>query len=101
MILPGAAGGIVTSTVLAIARAAGETAPLIFACSVFDPSRFSLDASQAVPNIPVTIFQLSEEANPESFTRAWGAALVLVAFILVSSLAARAILARSQAKAGG
>ncbi len=101
VILPSALGGIVTSTILAVARAAGETAPLIFACSVFDSASFSLNPSKAVPNIPVTIFQLSEEANPESFARAWGAALVLVVFILISSLGARALLARSRRKLSG
>ena len=98
VILPSALGGIVTSTVLAVARAAGETAPLIFTTSVFDPSLFSFNATQAVPNIPVTIFQLSEEANPESLTRAWGASLVLVAGILIASLAARALLVRSKSR---
>jgi phosphate transport system permease protein len=101
VILPSALGGIVTSTVLAVARAAGETAPLIFTTSVFDPSLFSFDPSQAVPNIPVTIFQLSEEANPESLTRAWGASLVLVAGILIASLTARALLARSKSRMSG
>lgn len=100
VILPSALGGIVTSTVLAVARAAGETAPLIFACSVFDSSSFSLNVTESVPNIPVTIYQLSEEANPESFARAWGASLVLVAFILVASLGARLALARSRARLG-
>jgi phosphate transport system permease protein len=98
VVLPSALGGILTSTVLAVARAAGETAPLIFTTSVFDPSLFSVNASQAVPNIPVTIFQLSEEANPESLTRAWGASLVLVAGILIASLAARAMLVRSRSR---
>jgi phosphate transport system permease protein len=100
VILPSALGGIVTSTVLAVARAAGETAPLIFTTSVFDPSLFSFNATQAVPNIPVTIFQLSEEANPESLSRAWGASLVLVAGILIASLSARALLARSKRRMG-
>jgi phosphate transport system permease protein len=97
VILPSALGGIVTSTVLAVARAAGETAPLILLCSVFDPSIVGLNPSEAIPNIPVTIFILSEEANPEGFTRAWGASLVLLAFILFASLGARALLARSRA----
>jgi phosphate transport system permease protein len=98
VILPDALSGIVTSTVLAVARAAGETAPLIFTTSVFDPSLFSFDASQAVPNIPVTIFQLSEEANPESLSRAWGASLVLVAGIMIASMTARVLLARSKSR---
>ncbi|HEY1286352.1 MAG TPA: phosphate ABC transporter permease PstA [Solirubrobacterales bacterium] len=96
VILPSALSGIVTSTVLAVARAAGETAPLIFACSVFDSTRFDLNVTEAVPNIPVTIYQLSEEANPESFARAWGASLVLISFILLASLGARAVLARGR-----
>jgi phosphate transport system permease protein len=87
-----------TSTVLAVARAAGETAPLILLCSVFDPRNFSGHIGEAIPNIPVMIFQLSEEGNPEGFARAWGAGLVLVAFILFASLGARALLARSKRK---
>ena len=98
VILPSALGGIVTSTVLAVARAAGETAPLIFATSVFDPSRFSLNPFEALPNVPVKIFQLSEEGNPEGFTQAWGLSLVLVSLILFASLGARALLARSKRK---
>jgi phosphate transport system permease protein len=98
VILPDALGGIVTSTVLAVARAAGETAPLIFTTSVYDPSVFSFNPTEAVPNIPVTIFQLSEEANPESLTRAWGSSLVLITGIMIASLTARALLARSKAR---
>jgi phosphate transport system permease protein len=98
VILPTALGGIVTSTVLAVARAAGETAPLILLTSVFDARFVSLNPFEAIPNIPVTIFTLSEEANPEGFTRAWGASLVLLSAILFASLAARALLARSRAR---
>jgi phosphate transport system permease protein len=98
VILPSALGGIITSTVLAVARAAGETAPLIIVCSIFDGKSTSLNPFEVVPNIPVTIYALSEEANPEGFTRAWGSGLVLVSFILFASLAARALLARSKRK---
>ena len=83
---------------LAVARAAGETAPLILVCSVFDPRKAGFNIFEAIPNIPVTIFTLSEEANPTGFTRAWGASLVLLSAILFASLAARALLARSRAK---
>jgi phosphate transport system permease protein len=96
VILPSALGGIVTATVLAVARAAGETAPLILVCSVFDARAVSLNPFEAIPNIPVTIFTLSEEANPEGFARAWGASLVLLSFILFASLGARALLARGR-----
>jgi phosphate transport system permease protein len=98
VILPSALGGIVTSTVLAVARAAGETAPLILVCSVFDPGKASFNVTEAIPNIPVTIFILSEEANPTGFTRAWGASLVLLTAILAASLCARMLLARSRAR---
>lgn len=98
VVLPTALGGIVTSTVLAVARAAGETAPLILASSVFDPKKFSVNPFEALPNVPVWIYKLSEEGNPEGFTEAWGMSLLLISFILFASLGARALLARSKRK---
>jgi len=98
IVLPSALGGILTSTVLSVARAAGETAPLIFATSVFDPSSYSLNPFEALPNVPVRVFQLSEEANPEGFAEAWGLSFVLVSLILFASVGARALLARSRRK---
>jgi phosphate transport system permease protein len=98
VVLPAALGGIVTSTVLAVARAAGETAPLILATSVFDPNTFSVNPSEALPNVPTWIYKLSEEGNPEGFNEAWGMSLVLVSIILFASLGARALLARSKRK---
>ncbi|HET9676659.1 MAG TPA: phosphate ABC transporter permease PstA [Solirubrobacterales bacterium] len=96
--LPTALGGIVTATVLAVARAAGETAPLILTTSVFDPKSFSVNPFEALPNVPTWIYKLSEEGNPEGFTEAWGISLLLVSFILFASLSARALLARSKRK---
>ncbi len=98
VVLPTALGGIVTSTVLAVARAAGETAPLILATSSFDPQKFSVNPFEALPNVSVWIYKLSEEGNPEGFTEAWGMSLLLVSFILFASLGARALLARSKRK---
>lgn len=98
VVLPTALGGIVTSTVLAVARAAGETAPLILATSSFDPKNFSVNPFEALPNVPVWIYKLSEEGNPEGFTEAWGMSLLLISFILFASLGARALLARSKRK---
>jgi phosphate transport system permease protein len=98
VVLPSALGGIVTATVLSVARAAGETAPLLLASSVFDPGLFSLNPLEALPNVPVRVFTLSEEGNPEGFTQAWGMSLVLVSLILFASLGARALLARSKRK---
>jgi phosphate transport system permease protein len=101
VILPSATGGIVTATILAVARAAGETAPLILVDSVFSGKEVSLNPFEAVPNIPVKIFRLSEEANPEALTQAWGAGLVLLSFIMFAGLGARALLARSKRRMAG
>jgi phosphate transport system permease protein len=98
IVLPAALGGIVTATVLSVARAAGETAPLIFASFIFDPGSYSLNPFESLPNVPVRIFQLSEEANPDGFAEAWGLSFVLVSLILFASLGARALLARSRRK---
>jgi phosphate transport system permease protein len=95
IILPSALGGILTGTVLALARAAGETAPLLFTTSIF-VNNVSTDPRQALPNIPVQIFIWSESSDPADHERAWAAALVLLAFVLVTSLVARAALARSR-----
>jgi phosphate transport system permease protein len=98
IVLPAALGGIVTSTVLAVARAAGETAPLIFVTSLGDPTKYSFNPLEPLPTVPVRIYELSEEANPAGFTEAWGLSLVLIALILFASLGARALLARSKRK---
>lgn len=98
VVLPSALGGIVTSTILAVARAAGETAPLILASSAFDPNKFSINPFEALPNVPVWIYKVSEEGNPEGYAEAWGMSLLLVSIILFASLGARALLARSKRK---
>ena len=97
VVLPSSVGGILTGTVLAIARAAGETAPLLFTSSIFANS-VQTDVTKALPNIPVLIFTYSEQADPALHEQAWAAALVLMAFVLVASLAAKALLARSRRK---
>ena len=99
VILPTTFGGIMTGAVLAIARAAGETAPLLFTCSIFSTA-VSTDVRKALPNIPVLIFTYSEQPDPALHEQAWGAALVLMGFVLVASLAAKALLARSRRKLG-
>jgi phosphate transport system permease protein len=98
VILPSAAGGIVTGVVLAIARAAGETAPLLLTSSIFANNVAVNPFGQALPNIPVSIFTLSEQADPAGYERAWGAAFVLLGFILLTNIAAKAILARSRGR---
>jgi phosphate transport system permease protein len=99
VVLPSALGGILTGTVLAIARAAGETAPLLFATSIY-ANNTSWSIFHALPNMPVQIFIWSESPNPEDHARAWATALVLLLFVLLTSLLARFALARSQRKLG-
>jgi phosphate transport system permease protein len=101
VVLPAARGGILTATMLAVARAAGETAPLLFTCSIF-ANNVSIDpfGSQGLPNIPVYIFTASEAADPYGFARAWGAAFVLLAFILLANIGVRAFANRSSAGTG-
>jgi phosphate transport system permease protein len=97
MTIPSALGGIVTGTVLAVARAAGETAPMILLCSLFNSNQTTLNIFGApLPNIPYQIFNFSEEGGPANIAQAWGAALVLVAFVLLANFAARALQARSR-----
>jgi phosphate transport system permease protein len=94
IVLPGALGGILTGTVLAVARAAGETAPMLLLDALFNNSTTVNVFGTGVPNIPYIIFTDSESSFPADHARAWGAALVLIAFILVGNLTARAMLAR-------
>jgi phosphate transport system permease protein len=97
IVIPGAASGIVTGAVLAIARAAGETAPLLFATSIF-ANTVQWDPRHAMPNMPVQIFIWSESPDPNDHTRAWATALVLILFVLATSLIGRAALARTRQK---
>ena len=95
IVLPQALGGIVTGPVLAIARVAGETAPLLFTSSVVGQN-VDWAPNHALQSIPVAIYELSESADPADHARAWAAALVLLLFILFTSLTARSLAARGR-----
>lgn len=97
VIVPTALGGIFTGATLAVARAAGETAPLLFLSSV-TTSQVSWDPQQALQSIPLTIFEFLESPDPEDHAKAWAAALVLMTFVLLLSLISKAFLARSRRK---
>ena len=74
VVLPSALSGIVTGTVLAIARAAGETAPLLIVCSIFSGNATTFDLfGQAMPNIPVLDLHRSPSRPTRPGTRAPGA----------------------------
>jgi phosphate transport system permease protein len=97
IVLPQTIGGVLTGTVLAVARVAGETAPLLFTSSIVG-YQVGWNPSQALQTVPVAIFELSESPDPADHARAWAAALVLLLFILFTSLTARWLANRSRRK---
>jgi phosphate transport system permease protein len=97
IVLPQTLGGIVTGTVLAVARVAGETAPLLFTTSIVG-TQLHWDPHHALQTVPVAIFELSESPNPADHAQAWAAALVLLIFILCTNLTARWLATRSRRK---
>jgi phosphate transport system permease protein len=99
VVLPMSFGGILTGTTLAVARAAGETAPLLFTTSLVS-SEVSWNPKEPLQSIPLAIFQLSESPDPADHTRAWAAAFVLITFVLLTSMAARVFLVRYRRKLG-
>ena len=99
IVLPQTLGGIVTGTVLAVARVAGETAPLLFTSSIV-ANATSWNPSHALQTVPVAIFELSESPDPADHARAWAAALVLLLFIMFASLGARWLATRTRRKLG-
>ena len=98
--LPTAAGGLLTGSLLAVARVAGETAPLIFCSSIFVQGQILTDPSQALPSIPLYIFTQSEAPSPAAHTQAWAAALILIAIVLVLNIVARAFYGRARKRMG-
>jgi phosphate transport system permease protein len=99
VVLPTSFGGILTGTTLAIARAAGETAPLLFTCAIAG-NLVDWNPTHSVQSMPLTIFTDSESADPNLHTQAWATAFVLIVFVLVTSLTARFLLDRQRRKLG-
>jgi phosphate transport system permease protein len=99
VILPTASNGIATATILAVARAAGETAPLLLNTNPTGLG-YQLNPTQAVPNIPVEILQLINSGYPAAVAKAWGAAFLLIVVILAANIGARVWLRRSERKRG-
>jgi phosphate transport system permease protein len=100
VVIPSSLGGIVTGTLLAVARVAGETAPIIFASSLA-ANVVSWDPSQALSTLPFSIFVYSESPDPHDHELAWAAALLLMLFVLVLSFLGRVFLARNRRKMEG
>ncbi len=79
--------GIVTGNLLAIARAVGETAPLLF--TALGSSLFSLSPAQPMNAVPLVIYTFGTAPESTQQTTAWGAAFVLLGFVLILSILAR------------
>jgi phosphate transport system permease protein len=94
VVLPTALPGLVTGALLAIARAVGETAPLLFTSAIVLGTNFNL--GQRTNSMPIQIFNDVGQAQDRLVQRAWGTALTLVAMILVLNLVARLIASRSR-----
>ena len=97
VVLPQTIGGVLTGATLAVARVAGETAPLLLVSSLA-ASGTHLNPSQPLASVPLAIYNLADSPDPADHARAWAAALVLMLFILVVSLTARWLATRSRRK---
>ena len=94
VVLPAALPGIVTGVLLAIARVAGETAPLLF--TSLNNAYFTTDPRQPISTFTVQVYTFATSPYPEWHRQAWAGALVLVAMVLSCSLLARFATARME-----
>ncbi len=92
VIVPAAYRGILTAILLAFARVAGETAPLLF--TAFGNRFWSPGWNQPTASLPVMIFTYAIAPYEDWHRQAWAAGLVLLGLILIINILARAILAR-------
>jgi phosphate transport system permease protein len=88
--------GILTGLLLAIARAAGETAPLLF--TAFGNPQITSNLLGAMATLPVQIFTLTLSPDPASIALAWAGALIITVGVLVLNVSSRLIIALGQRK---
>lgn len=89
VVLPAALSGIISGAMLAIARAAGETAPIIFVAGLVFERNWKLSGQNTA--LSAQIFRNATQPFPAAIERAWGAALTLVAIVFVFTLIARLV----------
>jgi phosphate transport system permease protein len=94
IVLPTALTGMLTGVLLAVARAAGETAPLLFTAG--HANQTTLNLGQFMNSLPYQIYNDVISPTPAVVNRAWGAALTLVTMILILNLLARLLARRSR-----
>jgi phosphate transport system permease protein len=90
VILPAATNGIVTGLMLAVARGAGEAAPMLF--TAFGNPFMNVALNQPIATLPHTIFVYAISPYQDWQTKAWGTALVLIVFVLALNILARLII---------
>jgi phosphate transport system permease protein len=94
VVLPTSLSGLITGSLLAIARGAGETAPLLFTAA--GAQALTGDLGQQMNALPLQIFSDITSPRDAIVARAWGAALTLVTLVLILNVIARAISRRSR-----
>jgi phosphate transport system permease protein len=92
VVVPAALRGIVTGTMLDLARVAGETAPLLF--TAFNNRFWSPGWDQPTASLPVMIFTYAIAPYEDWHRQAWAAGLILLGLVLVANITARVVLAR-------
>ena len=92
-----ASAGIVTGIILALARIAGETAPLLFT-ALNNNSWFNADLMGGIPNLPVMIYQFALSPYPNWQQLAWAGALLITVTILALSVVARVVIKPQRAR---
>lgn len=97
VVLPTAVSGLLTGVILGVARAVGETAPMLLTTSGSNFTNYNLFSGPQA-DLPTFIFSLYKEPNKIQIDRAWTAALILVILVLILFLTARLTLARAQRK---
>ena len=89
--------GLVLAQARLVAAVSG-LAPLLLLDSLFDPNSTTFNMFRGVPNVPMLIWNTSDLALPDAFTRAWGASFVLLVLILLANILARVVTAMSRRK---
>jgi phosphate transport system permease protein len=94
VVLPTALPGLITGALLAVARAAGETAPLLFTAFAINATNY--DLGKPMNSLPLQIWNDVRQANDRLVQRAWGSALTLIVLILLLTIPARILSRRSR-----
>lgn len=117
--IPAAMSGIATGFLLGLARAAGETAPLLF--TALGNDRYEIGQiltsgvqahlpvttiigrifEQPIDSLPLTLYKYTQQPDPNQVNQAWAVALMLLTMVLLINIGARLILARQTKKARG